>query len=95
MQQFNMRLDTEFFQTADRERPALGIKSVSAFVRFVVKHFPYKETDRRWSDADMKDFARRWAGRQGNPPGVLEDSGKQMDREFLRFKKDLSNLKTI
>lgn len=88
MKPFAFRIDKETFERAQELSAKWGIASISGFIRFAIAKFPYSDMERKWTDADMKAFAQRWATRPGNPPSVLEDPAIQMEREFARYKKD-------
>lgn len=88
MKPFNIRMDTETFNRAKDLGKTWGIRSIAGFIRFAIAKFPYTDVERSWTDMEMKEFARRWAGRKENKPGVLEDPAIQMEREFRNFKQD-------
>lgn len=60
-----------------------GHMSLSTFIRMVLYRYP--NSDKKWTDADMKAFAREYSEREQPRMGVLQSADIQLNEAFMKF----------
>lgn len=92
MKRFTFYLPKDLYEWLSDNNSGNGVESVAAFVRLILNRFKKQETSQKWTDVDMKDWARAWHEHQvaGDNPAVLEAPEKKMARVFNDFKNSRS-----
>lgn len=90
MARFNLQLDGDLKEKARTEMKGLGLKSLAGFVRMAIIKFPFTGGERRWTDQDMKDFARHFAERTPPPPGSFQSMDYQLKTELFKFQSNVN-----
>lgn len=86
MIRFHFWSEKKLLEDCRSEMGKYGFKSLSGFVRMALLSLLGQEDDRKWTDEDMVNFARKFAYRTPNAPGVLESIDTQLTKEFNKYK---------
>lgn len=90
MKRFTLAISEELHQWLTDNMPGHGISTLSAFIRVILVRFKREETNQRWTDADMKDFARTWHRSQltEDKPYFLQEPELRIREAFEKFKRE-------
>jgi hypothetical protein len=80
---FSLILEPAVREKAKNDMKLYGITTEASFLRMLILKHP---AGPGWTDQDMLDFARAFARRQPNRPGVLESEDRQLQNELIKFK---------
>lgn len=88
MKRFTLAIPEELHKWMADHMGGHGINTLSGFIRFILTRFKIQESTHRWTDADMKDFARDWHQAQSNSeqPYILQDPDIAIRSAFEKYK---------
>lgn len=88
MKRFTLEISAELHKWLTDHMAGHGITTLSAFIRVILTRFKIQESANRWTDADMKDFARDWHQAQSNTeqPYILQDPEIAIRSAFEKYK---------
>lgn len=88
MKRFSLSISDELHDWLTRNMSGHGLTNLSDFIRVILTRFKKQEQTHRWTDADMKDWARQWhrATSAGDKPYHIQDPEIKIREEFEKFK---------